>query len=255
MHADEQSGSDRPISATKMTAATKSKPFRHISALTNRIHAPVVALHSQLLGDSFDSLTGLLGGPVDIRLKVISCAGCSKRIATSVDRAPESRTFFPLVVASMGRIICLDMPSATSMPRGARIFSGATEVSDRLVALVGHNDARQIPGARLARQQQAPSRRSVLMRFFRWLSRNPGGRDDIARPACFAQIAHPSRSRKGRPRTRSTLLSLVHTRRIALHSSAGHGLIVPINRGAARSASAIAIAMDSYEYPIQCRKW
>jgi hypothetical protein len=36
-----------------------------------------------------------------------------------------------------------------------------------------------------------------------------------------------------------------HTRRIALHSSAGTALIVPMNRGAARSASAIAIAMDS----------
>src|SRR5258708_36107840 len=36
-----------------------------------------------------------------------------------------------------------------------------------------------------------------------------------------------------------------HRSRIALHSSAGTGLIVPINRGAARSASAIAIAMDS----------
>ena len=43
----------------------------------------------------------------------------------------------------------------------------------------------------------------------------------------------------------TSVLSLVHTRRIALHSSAGIGLIVPINRGAARSASAIAIAIDS----------
>src|SRR5271156_771446 len=157
--------------------------------LDHWIHAPAFALHSQLLGDSLDSLAGLLRGLSIFVEGNLLCRmlEADRRQVPIVRVAPGTLS---LVMAPMAQHHRLDL-QAHPMPRSARIFSSANEVSDRLVAFIGHNDARQIPGARLARQQQriAPVRLDALLRG---LSRNSGGRDDIASPALLAQVAYPT---------------------------------------------------------------
>ena len=78
-----------------------------------------------------------------------------------------------------------------AMSCGASIVSSASQISDCLVPFIGYCDARQIPGSRLARQQQriAPIGLQALLRG---LPRNPGRGDDIAPPALLAQVSHPT---------------------------------------------------------------
>src|SRR5882724_13724137 len=99
--------------------------------LDHRIYAPVFALHSQLLGDSLDSLAGLLSGlsifiEGDLLCRMLEA---DRRQVSIVRLAPVALSLIVSSVAQHHRLYLQAHP----MPRGTSIFSGANEVSDRLV--------------------------------------------------------------------------------------------------------------------------
>ena len=132
---------------------------------------------------------------------------------------------------------------ADPLPHVTSISSGATQVADRLVALIGYNDARQISGPRLARQQKCVAPIG-LDAPFRRISRDVRGRDYIAaQPFLLRYLTQPYP--QGPASYTTNVLSLVHTCRHRLAHLRKRGIVVPMNCGASRSAFAIAIAMDS----------
>src|SRR5882757_8987788 len=165
------------------------KAFQAHQRLDHWVHGPIFALHSQRLGDPFDSLAGLFG------CQTIFVEGKLLRRMLEVDRRQVSivrlgPVSFSLIVASMAQHHRLHL-QAHPMSSDANIFSSANQVSNRLVAFIGDHDARQIPSARLSRQQQriAPIGFEALLRR---LPSNAGRSDDIARPTLLSQISYPT---------------------------------------------------------------
>jgi hypothetical protein len=165
------------------------KTFQAHQCLDHWVHAPIFALHSQRLSDPFDSFAGLFGrqtifveGKLLRRMLEADC-----RQVSIVRLGPVS---FSLIMTSMAQHHRLHL-QAHPMSGDAHIFSGANEIPNRFVAFIGDHDVRQIPGARLSRQQQ----RIASIGFealLRRLSSNPGRSDDIARPTLLSQVPYPS---------------------------------------------------------------
>jgi len=160
------------------SASSRATATQHLFCVILR---PALSLRAILIeGD-------LLGGQLELDAGEMAFVG----------RSPGR---FALISASMAQQHRFELQSG-AQSRGAGILSSASEVTDSLIALIGHDDSHEVASARLPSEQQRiePIGLDQLLRGF---ACDVGRRDHLASPSLRAQIA-PSRSRMGPPRTRT----------------------------------------------------